>query len=73
MTHEEVDGELVSRFMKGIFNSNPPTPRYSATWDVDIVLKYFSSLPENMVLPLTALTHKLAMLLVEENSETVGN
>ena len=68
MTHEEVDGvrvgqhELVSRFMKGIFNSNPPTPRYSATWDVDIVLKYLSSLPENIVLPLTALTHKLAML-----------
>jgi integrase len=68
MTHEEVDGvrvgqhELVSRFMKGIFNSNPPTPRYSATWDVDVVLKYLSSLPENVELQLAALTHKLAML-----------
>ena len=35
----------------------------SATWDIDIVLEYvyLSSLPENVELPLTALTHKLAM------------
>ena len=67
MTHEEVGGvqvgqhELVSRFMKGIFNCNPPAPRYTSTWDVDVVLKYLSSLPENTHLPL-ALTHKIAML-----------
>ena len=68
MTHEEVDGvqvgqhELVSRFMKGIFNCNLPAPRYTSTWDVDIVLEYLSSLPDNTLLPLAALTHRLAML-----------
>ena len=53
MTHSEVDGvrigqhEIVSRFMKGIFNSRPPMPRYTSTWNVDIILRYLSSLPEN--------------------------
>ena len=46
MTHLEVDGSrvgqhpLVSRFLKGVFNSRPPAPKYSSTWDVDIVLDY---------------------------------
>ena len=41
MTHEEVDGTrvgqhpLVTRFLKGVFNSRPPAPKYVATWDVD--------------------------------------
>ena len=74
MTHSEVDGvrvgqhEIVSRFMKGIFNSRPPLPRYTSTWDVDIVLKYLSLLPENEALQLPMLTHKLAMLLALTNA-----
>jgi len=69
MTHSEIDGvrvgqhETVSRFMKGLFNCRPPLPRCTSTWDVDIVLKYLSSLPENEALQLPALIHKLAMLL----------
>ena len=35
---------IISRFMKGIFKINPPTPRYKTTWDPHIVLNYLSSL-----------------------------
>ena len=71
MTHEEIDGvhvgqhEVVSHFMKGAFHCRPPTP---ATWDVDMVLKFVTSLLDNTGLPLTTLTHKLAMLLVLSNA-----
>ena len=57
MTHSEVDGSrvgqhpLVSRFLKGVFNSRPPAPKYSSTWDVDIVLDYIRGLPDNEQLP----------------------
>ena len=75
MTHEEVDGlrvgqhPLVSRFLKGVFNSRPPAPRYSSTWDVDIVLSYLCSLPDNSDLSFQALSHKLAMLLALSNAD----
>jgi len=34
-------GELpdVSKYMKGIYNANPPQPRYVEIWDPDIVPK----------------------------------
>ena len=69
MTHKEVDGlqigqhPPVSRFLKGVFNSLPPSPRYSSTWDVDVVLSYLCSLPDNSELSFKALSYKLAMLL----------
>ena len=75
MTHSEVDGvqvgqhPLVTRFMKGVFNSRPPAPRYSSTWDVNIVLSYLRSLPDNTSLPLTLLTYKLAMLMALSNAD----
>lgn len=53
MTHEEVDGvhvgqhPLVSRFLKGVFNSRPLCPKYTFTWDVDTVLFYLNNLPDN--------------------------
>ena len=31
---------LVCKFMKGVFNSRPPQPKYSGTWDVGLVTKY---------------------------------
>ena len=49
--------------MKGILRGNPPLPRYQETWDVDVVLKYFDSLPNNRDLSLKLLSKKLAMLL----------
>jgi hypothetical protein len=31
---------LFSRFMKGVFNSKPPLPRYKDIWDANIILQY---------------------------------
>ena len=60
--------EIVSRYMMGLFNSRPPLPRYTSTWDVDVVLKYLSTLPEDGLLQLSTLKHKLAMLLALVNA-----
>ena len=45
--------ELVKRFIKGVYELRPSFPKYSSTWDVDIVLSYL----ENMM-PLEKLTNK---------------
>jgi len=41
------DHLFISRFMKGIFNLKPPLPRYTKTWDVNILLKYLKALGSN--------------------------
>ena len=30
----------LNRFLKGIYNSKPPMPRYSTTWDANIILNF---------------------------------
>ena len=55
---------LVVRFMKGVFEKRPSLPRYSSTWDVNIVLTYLKSLPANVDISLKELTHKLTSFLV---------
>ena len=75
MIQEEVDGTrvgqhpLISRFLKGVINSCPPAPRYSVTWDVDVVLSYLKSLPINSELSFQALSHKLGMLMALANAD----
>lgn len=49
--------------MTGIFNKRPPRPKYSCIWDVETVLQYFGSLPNNQLLSDKLLTLKLTMLL----------
>lgn len=49
--------------MTGVFNERTPLPRYTKTWDVDIVLKFINSLESNKQLSLKDLSLKLAMLL----------
>ena len=67
--HEKVDGyevgqhPLESRLLKGVFHQRPPQPRYSETWDVNVVTTYLESLGKNETLPLPVLTHKTVMLL----------
>ena len=54
----------VKRFMKGIFQSRPPLPRYSKTWDVlNSVPQYISSMGDSQDLSLKDLTLKLVMLV----------
>ena len=55
---------LVSRLLKGIFQSNPPSPRYSETWDVSVVLHYLQGLSPVGTLTLKELTPKLVTLIL---------
>lgn len=69
MTHDYIEGipigqhPLVTHLMKGVYNSRPPKPRYSVTWDVDVVVKYLMSLGPNSSLSLRQLSQKLALLM----------
>ena len=53
----------VRRFMKGIYELRPPTPKYDFVWDVNIVLDYLVLFHPVQELPLCQLTFKLVMLL----------
>ena len=67
--HEKVDGisigqhPIITRLVKGIFNVRPPLPRYSNTWDVQIVLNFLQALGKSETLPLKTLTLKMVFLL----------
>ena len=54
---------MVCKFIKGVFNSLPPQPKYSRTWDVGLVTKYLEGLPSDRDLTVSVLTKKCAMLL----------
>ena len=54
---------IISRFMKGIYRSKPPRPKYQTTWDVQPVLTYLSSLGTANNLDLKTLSLKLLMLV----------
>ena len=54
---------LVCRFLKGVFTLKPVLPRYSATWDISVVLKYIKSLKALKQCDLKSLSYRLAILL----------
>lgn len=54
---------IVTKFMKGVFNLNPPKPRYVETWDPAVLLSYIDGLGNNSDLSLNVLTKKLVCLL----------
>lgn len=54
---------IVKRFMRGVFKLRPSLPRYSFTYDIDIVLKYLESLGDPDKLPLKVLTYRTVTLL----------
>lgn len=58
----EADGR-VKKFMKGVSNLNPSEPRYTSTWDPDIVLMYLKTLGPNENMSIKMLTLKLATLI----------
>ena len=67
--HDPVDGvevgkhPTISRLLKGAFHSRPPLPRYTSTWNVQVVLQYLEGLGPSNTLPLKQLTFKLTMLM----------
>ena len=78
MTHAHIEGvpmgqhPLVSRIFKGMYNSRLPQPRYTRTWDVDIMTRYLSSLGDNTSLSLKQLGHKLAILMALVSASRVS-
>ena len=54
---------LVKRLLKGIFQERPSFPKYTKTWDVNIVFNYIKSMQNNESLSLRDLTFKVAILL----------
>ena len=61
--------QIVTRFMKGVFESRRPKPKYDKIWDVSVVLKHLSSLYPNEALSLKDLTHKVLMLILLVSSQ----
>ena len=67
--HDRVDDvdvgkhPLISRLLKGAFHVRPPLPRYSSTWDVQVVLNCIQQWGNTTSLSLKLLTFKLVMLM----------
>lgn len=67
-THPKLDGfsvgqhPYVNRLLKGALNKRPPKPRYSHTWNVDVMIKYMISLGKNRTLSLKVISMKLVTL-----------
>ena len=54
---------LVNRFLRGVFNLRPSTPRYAATWDARVVLQRMRDMDPLQELSLQDLSLKLVMLM----------
>ena len=65
-THAPLEGSpiaqhpLVSQLLRGIYNSRPPRPHYTCTWDVDVVVQHLKGLAN---LSLKTLSGKLTLLM----------
>lgn len=57
------DEAIIKRFLKGVFNTRPPKPKYAVTWDPQIVLSYLEKLHPLSSLNIEKLTLKLTTLL----------
>lgn len=67
----DMSSTLLSRLMKGFFNSKPPKPRYLFTWDVSKVLSFLKTLFPLEGLSLKMLTLKLVALLALTSASRV--
>ena len=63
--------KLVSKLMRGIFNSNPPRPRYNVTWDIGKVLTLLRTWSPMTGLELDKLTLKVVMLMALTSAQRV--
>ena len=62
---------VVTRFMKGVFESRRPKPKYTKIWDVGEVLKHLSTLYPYDKLALKGLTYKVLMLILLVSSQRI--
>ena len=66
---------IIARLLKGMFHIRPPEPRYSFTWDVNVLLTFLESWFPLPVLELTQLTLKTAAsvaLVSAQRSQTLS-
>ena len=66
---------LITRLLKAIYKQRPSLPKYTVTYDVNIVLEYLKTLPQNRDNSLEIHTKKLATLmclLSGQRSQTLG-
>ena len=54
---------MIKQLMRGAFNRKPPQPRFTNTWDVDMVLNHVQRMGDNKDLSLNDISLKLAMLM----------
>lgn len=57
------DEPVISRFFKGVFRLKPALPKYSKTWNSEIVLKEAAKMEPLDTLSITKITEKLVILL----------
>ena len=57
------ESSTINRLFKGIFRTRPSAPKYTKTWDVDVVLSKLEKQYPLSSLDLKCLTQKLVMLL----------
>ncbi|MES9881023.1 MAG: tyrosine-type recombinase/integrase [Sedimenticola sp.] len=62
---------LVRRFMRGIFLKRPSLPKYSHTWDVNLVLNYLTGLNDVTLLQLSSKLCILFLLLSAQRCQTL--
>lgn len=69
----EVDHITLARLLKGIHNCRPPTPRYTAIWDVNMVLEYIAAMITDSLMDMTLKTAALLMLLSGNRVNMLSN
>lgn len=74
MVHTTIDGSavgrhpLVSHLLRGMFNTRPPSPHYSQSWDVRIVINFLGNYKSSHISVLQ-LVKKAATLLALVNAD----
>lgn len=63
--------ERVIRFLKGVFKTKPPLPKYQSTWNPNQVLDFVGSWHPNEDTPIDKLTKKLVALLALSTGQRV--
>lgn len=56
------NNHLVKKLLRGMFKLRPALPKYTCTFDVQIVLQYLSSLGDSFSIPFKFLSYRLATL-----------
>lgn len=55
--------DCINRFLKGAYRLRPPNPKYSSTWDTNVVLNHLSKLYPYESISLVDLSYKVCTLL----------